>query len=90
MPISKSELRKRAHTGKKKFPTQAAADAAVLRYERGGLHGLESYKCPFGNHWHAGHKKKSKKPTSTEGLSSRPPGEVTILGPCEHEEDPAQ
>jgi hypothetical protein len=56
----KSELRKAAHTGKKKYPSEAAADAAVLKCERSGVLGLTSYKCPFGPHWHIGHKRKKK------------------------------
>jgi hypothetical protein len=62
----KSELRKRAHTGKKKFPTKAEADAAILRWQSRGLHGLGGYKYPFGKHWHAGHKKKTKATTVKE------------------------
>jgi hypothetical protein len=60
--LEKSELRKRAHDGKQKFPTQAAADASVLRCEATRRPGLESYKCPFGKHWHIGHKKKKINP----------------------------
>ena len=81
----KSELRKRAHAGKKKFPTQAAADAAILSWEHAGLHGLHSYKCPFGKHWHAGHKNKKKnrsanvKPKEAPGTNS----EAQSSGACD-------
>ena len=68
----KSELRKRAHTGKKKFPTKAAADAAIRSWEHRGLNGLGSYKCPFGKHWHAGHKKKNKASAVNEQVASEP------------------
>jgi hypothetical protein len=59
----KSEQRKTAHTGKRKYPTKAAADAAILDYERNGTHRLHSYPCPFGKHWHVGHKSKKKSKT---------------------------
>jgi hypothetical protein len=59
----KSELRKRAHDGKKKYPTQAAADAAIVGCKQPWAKGLESYKCPFGAHWHIGHNKKYKRTT---------------------------
>ena len=57
----KSELRKAAHEGKKKYPTQAAADAAIVKCKQPWAPGLESYKCPFGAHWHIGHNKRTKK-----------------------------
>lgn len=56
----KTERRKRAHEGKKVFPSQAATDAAIRKWERNGIHGLQSYKCPLCSHWHAGHSKNAK------------------------------
>jgi hypothetical protein len=65
----KNERRKRAHDGKRSFATQAAADAAIRSWESNGLHGLASYECPFGGHWHAGHKKKSRNTKTDLGAS---------------------
>jgi hypothetical protein len=85
MPISKSELRKRAHTGKKKYPTQAAADAAIVGCKQPWAKGLETYKCPFGPHWHVGHNKKSKQSMSTETPSAHQSGSISIREPDEAE-----
>ena len=66
----KDERRKRAHEGKRSFPTQAAA--AIVGWERHGLHGLQSYLCPCGDHWHAGHQKKSRNTNGNFSDSSSP------------------
>jgi hypothetical protein len=73
----------RAHAGKKAFPTKAEADAAILRWQGRGLHGLGSYKCPFGKHWHAGHKKKTKATTVKEQVAPDPATNSASLTPDE-------
>jgi hypothetical protein len=73
--LEKSELRKRAHDGKKKYPTHDAADAAIARCNQLWAPGLESYKCPLGSHWHVGHGcKKKHRPNEHTSDGSSPNG----------------
>lgn len=58
------ERRRRACTGKKRYGSQLAADAAAERLRPNDL-GFNGYKCSFCPFWHLGHssqKRRRKRP----------------------------
>ncbi len=63
---SKRRQRRKSCVGKRRYSSQTEAVAALISAKRKGLHGMCSYKCRWGNHWHLGHPPKSPKLNTLE------------------------
>jgi hypothetical protein len=52
---SKRAKRRRSCTGKRAFPSQAAAIAAARALWRAKGERVQAYRCHWSSHWHIGH-----------------------------------
>lgn len=56
--MASKRRQRRKKCGTKRQLTREEAHAMVWRLNKNSVHRLDAYQCPYGDHWHVGHRPK--------------------------------